>query len=68
MFFEQTRIFRRAYRKDMFFQGGSSVRRFHRTDTNFFINPYLVLEHILISQEPYLVLEHIQFSRRPSSP
>ena len=46
---------RRAYRKDMFFQGGSylfveQTLLSHRTDTNFPRNPYLVLKQIF--QEP----------------
>ena len=83
MFFKQTQIFQEGLSKRHVF-----LRRlylfveqtllFHRTDTHFPRNPYLVLEHILIfqgasifssnrysfSRKPYLVLEHIQFSRR----
>ena len=72
-------FFRRAYRKDMFFQGeppwknvGLFVEQTllsHRTDTNFPRNPYLVLEHIRIFQEPLFLIEQILiFQEALSSP
>ena len=85
MFFEHTRIFqeglskRHVFSRRLYLFVEQTILLSHRTDTNFPINPYLVLEHIRIfqgasifssnrysfSRKPYLVLEHIRFFRRP---
>ena len=55
MFFEQTRIFQRAYRKDMFFQGGS-ICSSNRS--------YYLIEQILIFPETLIYSSNTyKFSR-----
>ena len=71
MFFEQTLIFQEGLSKRHVFS-----RRFylfveqtllsHRTDTNFPINSYLVLDHIRIFQEP--LFSHRTDTNFPGSP
>ena len=64
-------FFKRVYRTNMFFQGGSHLfveQTFlsHRTNTNFPRNPYLVLEDIRIFQEP--LFSHQTDIHFPGSP
>ena len=59
---------RRAYRRDMFFQGYhlfvEQTLLSHRTDTNFPKNPYLIPKHIQIFQETPMPRTHRHFPGR----
>ena len=68
MFFEQTQIFQEGYsrRHDLSRRFVKQTLLYHRTDTNFPRDPYLVLEHIHIFQE--LLFSHRTDTHFPGSP